>query len=136
MTSQETRYRKREWIQSQSKTTLTSINDIPFEDEAAAPIGDYPRIKAQWTNLKNPTGYWDQQGRRNYGEIVHDMDNFTDIWGIGAEQSTTNAYRVIRTCIGFIAVIAGCVYAWNPSKRTPWVSKFNFRPKKIILLMV
>lgn len=78
--------------QSNVKTGLPSpgaFNDFVFENPKDSPIGDYPRVQAQWTNIKDPFKYWDQQGRRNYGEIVYDHDNFTDQWGPGNSR-----YRV------------------------------------------
>lgn len=61
-----------------------SFRAIEFDDQTIAPTGDYPRdIPLQWTQLKDPFKYWDQQGRRNFGEIIHDHDHFTDWLGPG-----------------------------------------------------
>jgi hypothetical protein len=73
--------------------------------------------------LKDPFTYWDKQGRRNYGEILHDMDNFTDSMGIGPMEDTTNAMEAWKFSASFIAVIVGVVYFWDPEKHLFWAEK-------------
>jgi hypothetical protein len=102
-----------------SFTSIATIDNRPFDIDP--PIGEYPKLVQQWTSLKDPFGYWDRQGRRNYGEILHDMDNFTDIWSIGAEQSPTHARRALFRSVGFVLVVCGLVYAWDPAKHALWV---------------
>jgi hypothetical protein len=53
------------------------------------------------------------------------MDNFTEIWGIGPEQSTTNARNALMRSVGFILAIAGMVYVWDPASHRQWVLIFN-----------
>jgi hypothetical protein len=105
--------------------SLIRIDNKTFDDRFDAPIGDYPRLEQQWTALKDPLGYWDKQGRRNYGEIVQDMDNFTDIWGIGPEQCSSTVYGALLRSVGFVLVICGMVYAWDPTSHRLWVYILN-----------
>jgi hypothetical protein len=103
-----------------SFTSIATIDNQPFDSDPQ--IGEYPKLVQQWTALKDPFGYWDRQGRRNYGEVVQDMDNFLDIWSIGPEQSPVHARRALMRSVGFVLVICGLVYAWDPSKHALWVA--------------
>jgi NADH-ubiquinone oxidoreductase ASHI subunit (CI-ASHI or NDUFB8) len=89
-----------------------SFVNKPFEKDSM--IGDYPRLLNQWSILKNPRTYWDKQGRRKYGEILHDFDNFTDVVGIGAEQSPAHGLKLLAQALGFITVVCTAFYIWDP----------------------
>ncbi len=95
---------------------------MPFDDPSTSPIGNYPRLPATYTNLKNPYSYWDVQGRRNYGEIIHDQDLFTDAWGIGAEQSPAFGMKLLFQSAAFVGLIAVGVWVWNPENHSFRVS--------------
>jgi hypothetical protein len=56
--------------------------------------------------------------------------------GIGPEQSTTHANHALARSIGFVLLIAGAVYAWDPEKHAKWVLSILSRPQKIIRSMV
>ena len=59
-------------IQVTGLDSFRTINNIPFDIDS--PIGNYPRLQQQWTSLKDPLHYWDQQGRRNYGEVYDQLN--------------------------------------------------------------
>ncbi|KAJ3103360.1 hypothetical protein HDU97_010198 [Phlyctochytrium planicorne] len=89
------------------------------------PPGGYPDIPHQWTQLKDPLKYWDQQGRREYGEVLHRYDNLSDEWGVGAEISPW--YPLMKTA-QVAAVIAGVTLAlawWDPEAHR-WFSHKDF----------
>lgn len=67
--------------------------------------------------------YWDQQGRRNYGEILQDHDQFLDIWSIGPEQDLSTTLNSFRDIIIAIAVLCTCVYVWSPEDHKKWAEK-------------
>lgn len=87
-----------------------------FDDTATAPLGDYPRnIPFQWTGLKHPSKYWDVQGRRNYGDLLHDQDNMTDWLGIGAEPaSTPHLITLVKVALG-LGLMATLISIWDPA---------------------
>ncbi|KAI9205473.1 uncharacterized protein BJ171DRAFT_500578 [Polychytrium aggregatum] len=88
-----------------------------FDDQLVAPTGDYPRdVPFQWTQLKDPFKYWDQQGRRNYGEILHDQDAMTDWLGIGPEPHWGPLAWASVKFLGVIGTFATVIYLWDPSK--------------------
>ncbi|KAJ3212743.1 hypothetical protein HDU82_007124 [Entophlyctis luteolus] len=87
-----------------------------FEDALEAPIGDYPRIPHQWTELKDPFKYWDQQGRRNYGDILADQELQMNQWTHGPATAVRPAIIVVG---GFLFAMAGlfaAISAWDPEK--------------------
>ncbi|KAJ3015951.1 hypothetical protein HKX48_004290 [Thoreauomyces humboldtii] len=88
-------------------------HDAGFDVAATAPIGDYPHVRPQFAQLRDPFKYWDQQGRRNYGEIMYDHDNFTEIFSIGPE---VHWWQPAKHSLQFLAVVAGmaaCVHWWD-----------------------
>jgi hypothetical protein len=91
--------------------------DVPFDEPSSSPIGNYPRLKATYANLKDPYSYWDVQGRRNYGEIIHDQDLFTDPWGIGSEQSPIFGLKLLAQAAGFVGLVCFAVWVYNPENR-------------------
>ncbi|TPX44723.1 hypothetical protein SeMB42_g04237 [Synchytrium endobioticum] len=77
---------------------------------------DYPRdVPMQWTQLRDPYKYWDQQGRRNYGEIMYDHDNYTDFLGIGPEVHWYVPFMGMMKVFGFIALVAFGVAWYDPA---------------------
>jgi hypothetical protein len=75
-------------------------------------------MKATYTSLKDPYTYWDVQGRRNYGEIIHDQDMFTDIWGIGPEQSPSFGLKLLAQAAAFVGLVCFGVWVWNPEQHS------------------
>jgi hypothetical protein len=106
-------------------------NDIPFDNALEAPIGAYPRIKAQWAQLKDPFSYWDQQGKRNYGEVLYDHDNFTDILSIGPEMSWWKPFLGTLQTFGAIGLVSVLIYLWDPKAHLWFVRFFFIYTKKI-----
>ena len=102
---------------------LDSINDHRFEKPEDSLIGGYPKIEPQFALLRNPYAYWDQQGRRNYGEIVYDHDNLTDIWGIGPETHWYIPVVATLKTFGFLGFVSLCVYFWDSESRNPFAAK-------------
>lgn len=90
-----------------------SFIDLSFDDISNSPIGGYPRLKNTFTALKNPNIYWDKQGRRNYGEALHEMDNFTDMMGIGVEQSPAHGLKLLAQAAGFVAIVCFAVSSFS-----------------------
>ena len=94
-----------------------------FGDRENDPIGDYPRdVPMQWTQLRDPYKYWDQQGRRNYGEIMYDHDNYTDFLGIGPEVHWWVPFMGMMKAFGFIALVTFGVAWYDPSAHMYFVS--------------
>jgi len=87
---------------------------VSFDDPNTAPIGQYPKIEPQWTQLKDPHQYWDKQGRRNYGDILYDHDNFTDYISIGPEIHWWLPFQGFLKAVGLIALGSGLVILWDP----------------------
>lgn len=84
----------------------------------------------QYANLKDPYKYWDQQGnfffnyssgRRNYGEILYDHDNITDIWGIGSGAHASFARKSAYTFMAYVGLVLGLVWLWDPASQAKWV---------------
>ncbi|KAJ3093188.1 hypothetical protein HK102_003596 [Quaeritorhiza haematococci] len=95
-----------------------------FENVKEAPIGDYPRnVPMQWTQLKDPFKYWDKQGRRNFGEILHDQDNFHDWLSIGPEVSWRVPFSATLQVFGAIAFMGFCISWWDPEKHRWFAEK-------------
>ncbi|TPX32682.1 hypothetical protein SmJEL517_g04185 [Synchytrium microbalum] len=87
-----------------------------FGNREMDPIGDYPRdVPMQWTQLRDPYKYWDQQGRREYGEIMYDHDNYTDFLGIGPEVHWWVPFMGMMKAFGFIGLVAFGVAWYDPS---------------------
>lgn len=97
---------------------FSSHLDLPFDDPSSSPIGNYPRMKATYGLLKDPYTYWDVQGRRNYGELIHDQDLFTDVWGIGPEQSPAFGLKLLFQAVAFVSLVATGIWVWNPEKHS------------------
>jgi hypothetical protein len=75
-------------------------------------------LKATYAILKDPHSYWDVQGRRNYGEIIHDQDMFTDVWGIGPEQDSSFGFKLLAQAVGFVSLVCLGVWVWNPENHS------------------
>ena len=99
-------------------------SDVPFDDAATAPIGDYPRITPQWSQLRDPFAYWDSQARRNYGEVLYDHDNFTEIFSIGPEMHWWHPFLGTLKTVGSIGFVAGLIYLWSPESHL-WFASFS-----------
>ena len=96
---------------------------VPFDDPKSAPIGDYPAVVPQFTQLKNPSTYWDQQGRRNYGDVLYDHDNFTDYISIGPEIHWKTPLIGLLRAFGLIGLGSGLVVLWNPKSHLWFAEK-------------
>jgi hypothetical protein len=60
-------------------------------------------------------------GRRNYGELIYDHDNFTDIWGTGpAEFDASIARKSLYTMAGWVGLVFGLLWLWDPAKQVKW----------------
>lgn len=75
-------------------------------------------MKATYSMLRDPYTYWDVQGRRNYGEIIHDQDMFTDVWGIGPEQSPAFGFKLLLQAVSFVSLLIVGVWVWNPASHS------------------
>ncbi|KND03546.1 uncharacterized protein SPPG_01023 [Spizellomyces punctatus DAOM BR117] len=98
-------------------------HDRGFDDPVSAPIGDYPRIRPQFAQLRDPFKYWDQQGRREYGEVLYDHDNFTDMWSIGPEVHWWVPFKHCAKLLGIVALMGACVHWWDPEKHLWFAEK-------------
>jgi hypothetical protein len=49
---------------------------------------------------------------------MHDQDLFTDMWGIGPEQSPAFGLKLLGQAVVFVGLVALGVYIWNPEKRS------------------
>ncbi|KAI8902951.1 hypothetical protein BC833DRAFT_571338 [Globomyces pollinis-pini] len=97
--------------------------DKGFNAGVEPPIGNYPQIPLQWTQLKDPQAYWDKQGRRNYGEIVNEHYHFTNIWSIGPGESMSMFWVTVRNAAAFIGAISLGILIWSPEKHLFWAEK-------------
>ncbi|KAH6577156.1 hypothetical protein BASA50_004331 [Batrachochytrium salamandrivorans] len=108
-----------EFDQSRSdwrKTGVRSWNslvDIRFESGKDSLIGDYPRIEPQFSWIRDPYNYWDQQGRRNFGEVLYDHDHFTDAWGIGPATDWHMPVTSAVIVLSFVALVTTSIYLWD-----------------------
>ncbi|KAJ3052503.1 hypothetical protein HK097_006142 [Rhizophlyctis rosea] len=98
-----------------------------FEDYTNAPIGDYPVMKLQWTELKDPFKYWDQQGRRNYGDILPDNAHQTDEWSVGPlihldtyYESWRKIAMMLAGMVVFVLWLDPASYAVAVPREYPW----------------
>ena len=87
-------------------------------------IGGYPTsIPQQWCNLKDPYSYWDQQGRRNYGDLIPDQDNFMDWLGIGTEVGWRKPLASLFRVFAAFGLLGTLVYHWDPQSRVLWTPR-------------
>lgn len=89
-----------------------------------APIGDYPRLPVQYTALKDPFGYWDKQGRRNYGEILQDHDLFLDEWSVGPLEHWSKPMKQHAKLWAAMGVFVFGIWWWDPESHMWWASIF------------
>jgi hypothetical protein len=79
-----------------------------IENRLDEPVGDYPRfVPMQYSLLKDPYVYWDQQNRRNFGEILYANDQMTNVWSPGPLPSWKKFFGLYA---GFIALFSGLAY--------------------------
>lgn len=123
-------------IQELSRITNTDASTLAYPhggfrysypEEAIGSVkltkGGYPKIPEQYAVLRDPHTYWDVQGRRNYGELLSDHDNFTEVWGIGPEMNTKLPQLAMLKMMVYIVGISGLIYIWGPEGHAYWVSK-------------
>lgn len=77
----------------------------------------------QYATLRDPYSYWDMQGRRNYGEVVYDHDEMTDVWGIGPEMDARGPIRSWLTMAAYTLGVLGLVWLWDPQSKAPWAER-------------
>ncbi|KAJ3119865.1 hypothetical protein HK100_000124 [Physocladia obscura] len=85
-----------------------------FDDPLEAQIGAYPRVPQQFSELKDPFAYWDQQARRNYGDVLDDQFLQLNQWSHGPAP---NPRIYVAAIVGVLALLAGvfaAVSAWDP----------------------
>ncbi|KAJ3024941.1 UNVERIFIED_CONTAM: hypothetical protein HDU68_007639 [Siphonaria sp. JEL0065] len=87
-----------------------------FEDDLDAPIGAYPRITHQFTELKDPFKYWDQQGRRNYGEVLADQELQMNQWSHGPGVHRGPFLKAILVVLATFGGMYTAIDAWDPSQ--------------------
>jgi len=58
-------------------STNTSITGPQEEDPQ---LGGYPQLPWLSNQLRPARGWWDQQGRRNFGEPLHEEDEALNMW--------------------------------------------------------
>jgi hypothetical protein len=92
------------------------VKVVDWDHPTDSPIGDYPRLPVQYTALKDPFKYWDQQGRRNYGEVLHEHHNLLDEWSIGPEVEGWTQLKATLQVFAFIALMGFGVAAFDPEK--------------------
>ncbi|KAI8920743.1 hypothetical protein DFJ77DRAFT_447200 [Powellomyces hirtus] len=98
-------------------------HDRGFDVPELAPIGDYPHVRPQFAQLRDPFKYWDQQGRRDYGEILYDHENFTEIFSIGPEVHWKEPAKHSLQLLAIIAGMGACVHWWDPEKNAWFAEK-------------
>ncbi|KAJ3275155.1 hypothetical protein HDV01_001294 [Terramyces sp. JEL0728] len=110
-------------VQKIGKDFPNGWSNVSFGNAAEDPIGTYPRLEKQYAILKDAHSYWDQQDRRNYGEIVQDNDTITNIWGIGVERSMGAYLKGLAGAAGLLGFVAFGVYLYSPEKHVLWAEK-------------
>ena len=103
-------------------------NYVEIEDRESAPIGDYPRhIPMQYAVLRDPFKYWDQQMRRNFGEVMYDHDEITDVWGPGPEVAWQKPLKLSLSFFTPFLILGALFYAVDLDSEPWWmVSGFVF----------
>ena len=60
--------------------TLVSTAPVRFASEDTRQIGEYPVLPLESAQGRDPRIFWDQQDRRNFGEPVHEEDEYLSMW--------------------------------------------------------
>ena len=112
-------------MQASGLASPPTWTDIPYDSPATrdSPIGPYPRLERQWTALRDPFKYWDQQGRRSYGEVLYDHDNFSDQWSPGPVEHYGGALLGTAKTFGLIGFLSFLVYLWDPESKLWFAEK-------------
>ncbi|KAJ3219152.1 hypothetical protein HDU67_002485 [Dinochytrium kinnereticum] len=105
--------------------TPPGYDPATFDAPDNPPPGGYPNIPHQWTQLKDPYKYWDQQGRRTYGDVLHRYDNLTDEWGIGPNVSPWFGLKKSAQAALLIGVVTFGVALWSPEDNL-WFAPKDF----------
>ncbi|KAI8847345.1 hypothetical protein BC829DRAFT_247834 [Chytridium lagenaria] len=105
--------------------TPAGYDPATFDRIDNPPPGGYPDIPHQWTQLKDPFKYWDPQGRRNYGDVLHRYDNLTDEWGVGPEVSPWFAIKQTLKVAALIGIVTAGIAWWNPEDNL-WFAPKDF----------
>ncbi|EJD06451.1 uncharacterized protein FOMMEDRAFT_117264 [Fomitiporia mediterranea MF3/22] len=65
--------------------TLTSVRPVIRREYATQEkdpqLGDYPQLPNISRGTLPPLGWWDNQMRRNFGDIPHEKDEMYSMWG-------------------------------------------------------
>ncbi|KAJ3286790.1 NADH dehydrogenase 1 beta subcomplex subunit 8 ndufb8 [Borealophlyctis nickersoniae] len=105
-----------EYDQSFSRIPLALWEPHKFPDHGFEPIGDYPNLPVQFAELRDPWKYWDQQGRRNYGEILHPKAHLIDEWSLGPFEDWKEPLKYTLQSFGYMALLCIAVVWWDPEK--------------------
>ncbi|KAJ3122359.1 hypothetical protein HK098_002912, partial [Nowakowskiella sp. JEL0407] len=99
-------------------------HEFDWEDPKESPIGAYPRdIPYIWTQLRDPHNHWDKQGRREFGELLHDHSNYADWLSIAPEVHWYEPFKLTLTVAAWVVVMGVSISLWDPEKRRPWAFK-------------
>ncbi|KAJ3173135.1 hypothetical protein HDU88_004594 [Geranomyces variabilis] len=98
-------------------------HDAGFDVAATAPIGDYPHVRPQFAILRDPYKYWDQQGRREYGEVLYDHDQYTEVWSIGPEVHWWQPAKHSLQLLAMVFAMGAVVHWWDPAEHRWFAEK-------------
>lgn len=90
------------------------------------PLGGYPRLPMQWAHLKDPYKYWDQQGRRNYGDLLYEHENLTDQMSfVGPTLDPSAFYQGVFQVFLTIGIVYTFIAYYNPEKNL-WMAEKDY----------
>ncbi|THH07377.1 hypothetical protein EW145_g3429 [Phellinidium pouzarii] len=62
-----------------ARPALQRLYSTPAKDPQ---LGDYPQLPDVSRAVLPPTGWWDNQMRRNFGDTLHEKDELYSMWGL------------------------------------------------------
>ncbi|KAG9296875.1 hypothetical protein G9A89_006830 [Geosiphon pyriformis] len=100
--------------------TYYAARKYPFENEGKIEedfqLG-YPNLPIHYAQLDAPYGFWDPQGRRNYGDLLHHHADILDVFGPDHHEIPSSFFlKGIAIYAGFWAVVVGTLAYFIPLK--------------------
>ncbi|WVQ81755.1 hypothetical protein IAT38_003880 [Cryptococcus sp. DSM 104549] len=71
-----------------SFTEIYGHYPVPPGEEPDPQLNGYPQLPWEDAQTRQPFGWWDMQGRRNYGEILHQSHDILNMWGPDLHKTT------------------------------------------------
>ncbi|KAI5122768.1 hypothetical protein M0805_009850 [Coniferiporia weirii] len=92
----------------------------PYSTPAKDPqLGDYPQLPDVSRGVLPPTGWWDDQMRRNFGDTLHEKDEIYSMWGLDVPKVSPKTalfqFGVAASLFGSIMLFAYLVTPEMPA---------------------